>query len=204
MPGRRSVSDALNLALFYGSYRRDRVGIRLADYAVSRLRARGHAVTFVDARAVGLPMLDRMYKEYPEGEAPDAMERVAATLRAADGFVLVAGEYNWGIQPGLKNLTDHFLEEWFWRPAAILSYSATRVGGARASTAWHATVAEMGMVAIPSTVAVSDIAHTLDDAAQPIGAGGAGLDKAFAKTADTLEWWAHAARDGRARRKTPF
>jgi hypothetical protein len=30
-----------------------------------------------------------------------------------------------------------FLEEWFWRPAAIVSYSAGRVSGARAATAWH-------------------------------------------------------------------
>jgi NAD(P)H-dependent FMN reductase len=25
--------------------------------------------------------------------------------------VFVTGEYNWGVQPGLKNFTDHFLEE---------------------------------------------------------------------------------------------
>ena len=24
--------------------------------------------------------------------------------------MFVTGEYNWGVQPGLKNLTDHFLE----------------------------------------------------------------------------------------------
>ena len=46
------------------------------------------------------------------------MEALAGKIRAADAFVFVTGEYNWGPQPGLKNLTDHFLEEWFWRPAA--------------------------------------------------------------------------------------
>ena len=54
------------------------------------------------------------------------------------------------MQPGLKNLTDHFLEEWFWRPAAIASYSAGRFSGARAATAWHGTLSEMGMVVISS------------------------------------------------------
>jgi NAD(P)H-dependent FMN reductase len=62
-------------------------------------------------------MLDRMYKEYPKGEAPEPLERLAGRIRDADGFVFVTGEYNWGVQPGLKNLTDHFLKEWFWRPA---------------------------------------------------------------------------------------
>ena len=74
-------------------------------------------------------MLDRMYKEYPRGEAPAGLEQLARKILAADGFVFVAGEYNWGVQPGSKNLTDHFLEEWFWRPAAIVSYSAGRLSG---------------------------------------------------------------------------
>jgi hypothetical protein len=33
----------------------------------------------------------------------------AHKIRSADGFVVVTGEYNWGVQPGPKNLTDHFL-----------------------------------------------------------------------------------------------
>lgn len=39
------------------------------------------------------------------------MEALAAKIRRAEAFVFVVGEYNWGVQPGLKNLTDHFLEE---------------------------------------------------------------------------------------------
>ena len=70
------------------------------------------------------------------------------------------GEYNWGVQPELKNLTDHFLEEWFWRPAAIVSYSAGRLA-AQASTAWRGTLSEMGMVVTSSTIAVGPIGQTL-------------------------------------------
>ena len=125
------------ILVFYGSYRSDRMGIRLAQFVVERLRRRGDDVELIDAKAINLPMLDRMYKEYPKGEAPEALEQLAGKIREADGFVFVTGEYNWGVQPGLKNLTDHFLEEWFWRPAAIVSYSAGRLSGARAATAWH-------------------------------------------------------------------
>jgi NAD(P)H-dependent FMN reductase len=128
------------ILVLYGSYRSDRMGIRLANYLVRRLAERGAAPDLVDARSVGLPMLDRMYKEYPKGDAPVAMERLAEQIRSADAFVFVTGEYNWGVQPGLKNLTDHFLEEWFWRPAAIASYSAGRLSGARSNSAWHATL----------------------------------------------------------------
>ena len=80
--------------------------------------------------------------------------------------MFVIGEYNWGMQPGLKNLTDHFLEEWFWRPAAIASYSAGKLSGARASVMWHGTLSEMGMVVVSSTLAVGPIGETLDADAQ--------------------------------------
>src|SRR5882724_10649717 len=148
------------ILVLYGSYRSDRMGIRLANFVVERLRGRGDDVELIDAKAVGLPMLDRMYKENPKGQVPERLENLAGQIRDADGFVFITGEYNWGIQPGLKNLTDHFLEEWFWRPAAIASYSAGRLSGARAATAWHGTLSEMGMVVISSTIAVGPIAQS--------------------------------------------
>src|SRR5439155_19401055 len=151
----------LRILVLYGSYRSDRMGIRLALFVVEGLRTRGDDVELIDAKEVGLPMLDRMYKEHPKGPAPAALEKLAGQIREADGFVFIAGEYNWGVQPGLKNLTDHFLEEWFWRPAAIASYSAGRFAGARAAIAWHGILSEMGMVGISSTVAVGPIAQSL-------------------------------------------
>jgi NAD(P)H-dependent FMN reductase len=180
------------------------MGIRLADFLVERLRGRGNDVALIDAREVGLPMLDRMYKEYPKGQAPERLEKLAGQIRDADGFVFVAGEYNWGIQPGLKNLTDHFLEEWFWRPAAIASYSAGRISGARAATAWHGTLSEMGMVVISSTIAVGQIAQALSTGGQPIGEGGKALEHSFARFADDLAWWMEAAKAQRAKRKPPY
>ena len=148
--------------VFYGSYRRNRVGIRMARYVLSALNQRGFAAELIDAQAVGLPMLDRMYKEYEPGTAPAGLENLAAKIKTADAFVFVAGEYNWGVQPGLKNLTDHFLEEWFWRPAAVISYSAQRAGAARSNFAWHGILSEMGMVVISSTITIGPIAEALD------------------------------------------
>ena len=192
------------ILVLYGSYRSDRTGIRLANYLVDGLDGRGNDAQLLDAREIGLPMLDRMYKEYPPGEAPPAMENLAEQIRSADAFVFVAGEYNWGVQPGLKNLTDHFLEEWFWRPAAVVSYSAGRLSGVRANLAWHGTLSEMGMVVIPSTVAVGPIVKTLDENGTPVGEAGRALDRAFARLADDLAWWTTAAKRQRAETPPPY
>ena len=192
------------ILVFYGSYRSDRMGIRLADYLVAGLSARGAEAELVDARAVGLPMLDRMYKEYPQGTAPAPMEALAQKIRGADAFVFVTGEYNWGPQPGLKNLTDHFLEEWFWRPAAIASYSAGRFSGVRSGTAWHSILSEMGMVVISSTLAAGTLSQTLDESGKPTGSAGQSLERSFGRFADDLAWWTEAARTQRARKAPPY
>lgn len=49
--------------VLYGSYRSDRKGIRLARRICEELRSRGDAAELIDARTVGLPIMDRMYKE---------------------------------------------------------------------------------------------------------------------------------------------
>lgn len=192
------------ILVFYGSYRSDRMGIRLADFLVSRLKQRGAEVDFIDAKAVNLPMLDRMYKEYKPGTAPGALEELAHKIKAADAFVFVVGEYNWGVQPGLKNLTDHFLEEWFWRPAAIASYSAGRISGARSATAWHGTLSEMGMIVISSTLSIGPIGQTLGPDGEPLGDGGKALEKSFPRFADDLSWWTEAAKAQRLKRAPPY
>lgn len=193
-----------HILVLYGSYRSDRKGIRLADFIVRGLRSRGNDAELIDAKAVGLPILDRMLKEYTPGTAPPAMQALGEKIRAADAFVFVAGEYNWGMQPGLKNLTDHFLEEWFWRPAAIASYSAGRIAGARSSYAWHNTLSEMGMVVVSSTLTVGSIGDALDAAGNPVGEAGAALERAFPRFADDLAWWTEAAKAQRAKRPPPY
>lgn len=192
------------LLVLYGSYRSDRAGIRLADYCVRRFAERGVEAELIDAKAVGLPMLDRMYKEHAPGTAPEAMQALADKIKAADAFLFVAGEYNWGVQPGLKNLTDHFLEEWFWRPAALATYSAGRFAGVRAGQAWHPTLSEMGMVVIPSMLSVGQITKALDENGMPTGSNGESLDRNFGRFADELTWWADAAEAQKARVKPPY
>ena len=192
------------ILIFYGSYRADRQGIKLARYLVDAFVARGTDAELVDAKAIDLPMLDRRYQDYPVGEAPAPLEALAEKIRGADAFVFVTGEYNWGVQPGLKNLTDHFLAEWRWRPAAIASYSAGRFAGIRSGTAWHPILSEMGMVVVSSTLAVGGIGGAFDADGVPAGDGGQAAARAFPRFADDLAWWTDAARAQHARQTPPY
>src|SRR5258708_20706906 len=99
------------ILVVYGSYRSDRKGIRLADFVLASLRARGESPELLDAKFIGLPMLARMYKEYAKGEAPVALYAVATKIRAAHAFIFVVAQHNCAIQAGWNNLPDHFLDD---------------------------------------------------------------------------------------------
>src|SRR3954453_11048451 len=158
---------ALNIPVILGSVRRDRIGIRVARFAVAALQARGHAVTLVDPLEHPLPLLDRMYKEYAAGQAPDVLERLATIIKPADAYVIVSAEYNHSIPPALSNLLDHFLEEYFFKPSAIVCYSPGPFGGVRAAMQLRAMLGEMGMSSTPSILPFPKVHEALDADGRP-------------------------------------
>jgi NAD(P)H-dependent FMN reductase len=179
----------LNIPILLGSVRRDRQCLRVALFLQRELQARGHKTTMVDPLELKLPLLDRMYKEYPKGEAPEVLERLAALYRAADGFMIVSAEYNNSIPPALSNLLDHFLEEYFFRPSAICCYSAGRYGGVRAAMQLRAMLAELGMPSIPSLLPIGGVAHVLAEDGSVVDAKAVGGAPKFF---DEFEWYARA------------
>src|SRR6476620_4891014 len=100
----------LTIPVILGSVRTDRIGIRAAQFLIAQLEARGHAAPLVDPAELKLPLLDRMYKEYPAGTAPEPLQRLADLFRGSDAFLVVTAEYNHGVPPALSNTLDHFLE----------------------------------------------------------------------------------------------
>jgi NAD(P)H-dependent FMN reductase len=184
----------LNLVIIFGSVRSDRQGIKAARFVHKQLVERGHTVTLVDPLEYPLPLLDRMYKEHAKGTAPEPLERLAALFRAADGFVIVTAEYNHNAPPALVNLLDHFLEEYFFRPSAIVSYSGGSFGGVRAASHLRDMLAELGMSAIPSSFPIPKVGTALDEAGVPADAA---YLKRFNKFASELEWYARALKTAR-------
>jgi NAD(P)H-dependent FMN reductase len=185
----------LKIAVLVGSVRSDRQGIKAARFVDRALRGRGHDVTVVDPAALNLPLLDRMYKEFPKGQAPGPLEDLASLYRATDAFVIVSGEYNHSVPPALSNLLDYFLEEYFWRPSAIVCYSAGQFGGVRAAMQLRAMLCELGMPSISSLFPIPRIQDVFDAAGLPVDAS---IDRRFTRFASELEWYAEALRTGRA------
>lgn len=191
----------MHFTLLFGSYRHDRKGVRVVRYLVRSLQERGHEIRVVDAGALQLPIFDRMYREYPAGEAPPVLQELAENHRRTDAFILVAGEYNHGVQPGLKNLLDVFQREYFWRPSAIVPYSAGAFAGLRGALHLRAVTAELGMPTVPTLFAIGKINETLSEDGEDVQGQ---LGKRAARFFDELEWYAEAFKLQRERKAPPY
>ena len=189
---------SLRLIVVFGSVRSERQGIRAARFIVSECQKRGHEVTLIDPLEYRLPLLDKMYKEYPKGGAPEVLERLAGLIVPADGVIVVSAEYNHSIPPALSNLIDHFLEEWFWKPSAIVCYSAGSFGGVRAAMQLRMLLGEIGTVSIPSIFPIPKVQDAFAEDGTPTDPATRGRAQKFL---DELEWYAEALRTHRNRPK---
>lgn len=185
---------SLNTVIIYGSVRRQRQGIKAARFLVNKLGERGHDVTLVDPNEFKLPLLDLRFSDYDEGSAPESMQAVAEILDAADGFIVVSGEYNGGIPPALKNLLDHFLPQYRRKPSAIASYSAGSFAGTKTHAPLRLTLSQLGASPIPATFVIPQVQNAFDDE-------GIAQDDAYnsrvEKFLEEYEWYANALKAAR-------
>ncbi len=182
------------ISVLYGSYRDNRQGINGARFVERQLAHRGFEVHFIDAKESGLPMLNKMYKEYKEGDAPSEMAAIGRKLEESDGFILVSAEYNHSMPAGLKNLLDHFQSEYLYKPCGLVTYSAGPFGGVRSTAELRAVTGELGMSSIPSMLPLSQVGKNFNSE-------GAALDSAYerraAKFLNEFEWYVDAMKEKR-------
>jgi NAD(P)H-dependent FMN reductase len=84
-----------------------------------------------------------------------------------------------------QRLLDHFLEEYFFRPSAIVCYSAGVYGGVRAAMQLRMTLGELGMPSIPSLFPIGKVGQALaeDGLAQDPA-----LERRVGRFLDELAW----------------
>ena len=185
----------LRIAVIYGSVRPQRVGIRMARFVAQAFRDRGQEATLIDPLEHRLPLLERRYREYEAGEAPDALDFVHGVFDRADAFVAVSAEYNGSIPPALVNVLDHFLPEYARKPSAVCTYSPGPLGGALAAVPLRHLFTVLGAPPIGAPFRVGRVHETFDDDGHT---GDADVRRRFGGFADQVEWYARALKAARA------
>ncbi|MEU0671291.1 bifunctional NAD(P)H-dependent oxidoreductase/GNAT family N-acetyltransferase [Streptomyces sp. NPDC006172] len=100
-----------------------------------------------------LPFLDE--EEHPSSGlyAREHTRRWSALVNAADGFIVVTPEYNYGMPATLKNALDYLGREWAWKPIGFISYGNTSAG-TRSVQHTKQVVTTLRLVPLGRTVAI--------------------------------------------------
>jgi NAD(P)H-dependent FMN reductase len=143
------------IAVIVGSTREARLGEAVGRWFTSIAASRDDLeISTVDLLAWDLPFLST---PVPPAMAPPTdplIERWAAEVDAADGFVLVTPEYNHGYPAALKNALDLVFEPWRRKPVSFVGYGGPG-GGIRAVEQLRQVVVELEMVPLRQQVAIS-------------------------------------------------
>jgi NAD(P)H-dependent FMN reductase len=179
------------LAVIVASTRPGRVGLPIGEWFVARARAHGKlAVELVDLAVVNLPIYDEPKHPRFADYQHDHTKRWSAIVAAADAFVFVTPEYNFGSPPALVNALDYVYREWCYKPAGFVSYGGIS-GGLRSVQMTKQILTTLKVMPIPEAVTIPMVAAHVKDgvfqAPEPIA-------QAVAPMLDELARWADALR----------
>ncbi len=166
----------------------------MARFVLNGFRERGHDTQLVDPMEYRLPLLEKRYRDYKEGEAPEALNAVHSIFDKADAFVAVTAEYNGSIPPALVNVLDYFLPEYARKPSAVCSYSPGPLGGAMATIPLRHLFTVLGAPPIGTPFRVGQIHQVMDESGDTQDED---TVRRFGAFADQVEWYARALKAAR-------
>ncbi len=81
---------------------------------------------------------------------------------AADAFIIVLAEYNFGFPATIKNAINYLFNEWKYKPVAFVSYGGVS-GGLRSTQMLKQVVTALNMMPIVDQVNIPFFAKLIDD-----------------------------------------
>ncbi|RQX15673.1 FMN reductase [Micromonospora ureilytica] len=125
----------------------------LTETVASRAAALGVELVPVALGDLNLPFLDE--EEHPSSGVyqQEHTRRWSAIVDAADGFIVITPEYNYGMPATLKNALDYLSREWAWKPIGFVSYGHTSAGTRSVQHAKQ-VVTTLRLVPLGATVAI--------------------------------------------------
>ncbi len=193
------MSPTPHIVILVASTRAARFADHPLNWVVAQTAKRAD-LTFevIDLRDHQLPYYDRQGSPAmtPRQYHSDAERELGEKLDAADGFLVIANEYNHGYSAALKNTLDSFFAEWNRKPISFLGYG--NVGGARAIEQLRQVADELDMASVRPTV------NVLGNYVMGIRGGGEPnevlepLVPRLDALLEDLHWWATALQIARA------
>lgn len=155
----------LRLHTIVASTRPGRVGPAVARWFHAAAEAHGaFDAHLVDLADFALPVYDEPHHPKMQKYQHAHTRRWSESVAAADAYVLVTPEYNFGPTPALLNALNYVYSEWGYKPAAFVSYGGVS-GGIRAVQMTKLILTTLKVVPIVEAVVVPFVAQQIKDGA---------------------------------------
>lgn len=153
----------LRLHTIIASTRPGRVGPAVANWFHGVAQAHpGFDAHLVDLADFALPVYDEPKHPRMRDYAHEHTKRWSASVEAADAYVFVTPEYNFGPTPALVNALNYVYSEWTYKPCAFVSYGGVS-GGLRAVQMTKQIVTTLKMMPIMEAVTVPMVGPSIKD-----------------------------------------
>jgi NAD(P)H-dependent FMN reductase len=151
------------LQIIIASTRPGRIGLPVAQWFTGRARAHGQfEIDVADLAEINLPFFDEpshpRLRQYTKKHTKDWSARVDA----ADAFVIVLPEYNFGMPATIVNAIDFLYNEWMYKPVGFVSYGGV-AAGTRATQQLKQVVTTLKMFPISEAVSIPFVSRLLGD-----------------------------------------
>jgi NAD(P)H-dependent FMN reductase len=189
------------ISVIVGSTRESRFSEKPARWVLEHVKKRsGIEARLLDLRDFPMPFFDQAAPPAMPGRPPyqhEVVRKWTAEIAAADGFIFVTPEYNYGPPAVLKNAIDWVYPEWNRKAAAFVSYGS--VMGARSVQQLRETMIEIQVAPIRSSVHIPVATLWAHFQGGDVDKGLAELEKAATKMIDELLWWTEALKTARGK-----
>lgn len=151
------------LLIVIASTRPGRIGLPVANWLLERAREHGgFELEVADLAELALPLLDEPNHPRLRQYTKDHTRAWSATVEAADAFVFVTAEYNYGYPAALKNAFDYLHQEWLYKPVGFVSYGGV-AAGTRSVQQLKQVVSALRRMPAGEAVSIPFVAQLLDD-----------------------------------------
>ena len=191
----------LQIKIIVDSTREGRFSERLLLWFQSNLVTRNDLnIEVLDLRDHDLPLFDQPISVAYVQNGDYAHESVRAwaeKIGAADGYIIIASEYNHGYSAVLKNALDVVYGEWNKKVVSFVSYGS--VGGGRAVEQLRQVAVELQMASTRNTVHIQAPWMLLDEAKNLKADALEPYTDSLHTTLDQLTWWGEALKTARTK-----
>lgn len=141
-----------NLKIISSTVRPGRKGPVVAAWVEKLAKSQGNfEVEVLDLGEINLPLMNEPSHPRLKKYEHEHTKKWSAAIDAADCFVFVTAEYDYGYPAPLRNALEYLVQEWGYKAAGIVSYGGVSAG-TRAANALKADLSTFKMVPITEMV----------------------------------------------------